>query len=42
MVKDTCLDFSLTASQILRLRYLEGYQRSQRLNIAIGNKQYKQ
>jgi hypothetical protein len=32
MVKDTCLDSSLTATQSLDIRDLEGSQRSQRLN----------
>jgi hypothetical protein len=32
MVKDTCLDSSLTAAQSLLLRDLKGYHRSQRLN----------
>jgi hypothetical protein len=32
MVKDTCLDFLLTAAQSLFLQDLEGDRRSQRLN----------
>jgi hypothetical protein len=32
MVKNTCLDSSLTVGQSLALRDLEGYRRSQRLN----------
>jgi hypothetical protein len=32
MVKDTCLDSSLTAAQSLLLRDLEDYRRSQHLN----------
>jgi hypothetical protein len=31
MIKDTCLDSSLTAAQSLVLQDLEGYRRSQRL-----------
>jgi hypothetical protein len=32
MIKDTCLDSSLTDAQSLLLRDLEGYRRSQHLN----------